>query len=125
MNLRHVALVCSSQENADRLFSHVLGLKKSEPKMLSRVLSKAIFDVDAELPVINYTNDHLHFEVFVDDQHPRQARRIEHTCLAVGDLLAFVQKCRDSGVTVIQVPKGDSLLTFIRDSDGNLFEIKE
>ncbi len=154
MNLRHVGLVCGSEENADRFFGGVLRLTKAEPKTLPRGLSKALFDIDRELTIINYTGEGVHFEVFIDPfdgpdesgplrvnpdrapalgpgcrrvdaRGPRRAGRIEHVCLDVRDLSAFLARCRDAGATVIQVPKGDSLLTFIRDADDNLFEIKE
>ena len=125
MNLRHVALVCGSEENADRFFGGVLGLRKAEPKTLPRALSKALFDIDRDLTVINYTGEGVHFEVFIDARGPRRARPIEHVCLEVCDLGAFLSRSREAAVTVIQVPKGDALLTFIRDADGNLFEIKE
>ena len=125
MNLRHVALVCGSEENADRFFGTVLGLKKSEPKTLPRALSAALFDIDRDLTVINYLSDRVHFEIFIAGRAPRRARPIEHVCVDVCDLGAFLVRCRDAGATAIQVPKGDSLLTFIRDADDNLFEIKE
>jgi catechol 2,3-dioxygenase-like lactoylglutathione lyase family enzyme len=125
MNLRHVALVCSSEENADRFFGRVLGLNKAEPKTLPRALSLALFDIDRDLAVINYTGDGAHFEIFIAGRAPRRAQPIEHVCLDVPDLPAFLARCRDAGMTVIQVPKGDSVLTFIRDADDNLFEIKE
>jgi catechol 2,3-dioxygenase-like lactoylglutathione lyase family enzyme len=125
MNLRHVGLVCGSEENADRFFGRVLGLNKAEPKTLPRALSKALFGIDRELTIINYLSDRVHFEIFIDALGPRRAGRIEHVCLDVRDRSAFLARCRDAGATVIEVPKGDSLLTFIRDADDNLFEIKE
>ena len=125
MNLRHVALVCSTVEKADRFFAGLLGLKKSEPKTLPRALAKPLFDIDSELTVVNYMNEHVHFEIFIDAHHPRSARPVEHICLEVHDLPALLRGCRDSGVKIIQVPKGDSLLTFLRDFDDNLFELKE
>ncbi len=125
MNLRHVGMVCSSEENADRFFGGALGLRKAEPKTLPRALSAALFDIDRELAVINYTGVGVHFEVFIDARASRRAAHAEHVCLEVSDLAAFLARARDAGAAVIQVPKGGALLTFIRDTDGNLFEIKE
>ena len=51
-------------------------------------------------------------------------RRIEHVCLKVDDLEAFLEKCRTLQVKIVQVPKENNLLTFILDDDANLFEIK-
>ena len=124
MKLRHVALTCSSEKNSDRFFKNLLGLKKSEPKILARSLSKAIFNVDAELLMINYRGDQVHFEVFITDQSLNRLEQIGHVCLEVEDLNAFLNECHNLEIEVIQVPKGDRILTFIRDGDGNLFEIK-
>ena len=45
-------------------------------------------------------------------------------CLEVADLESFLEKCRSLKVDVARIPKGDKILTFIRDFDGNLFELK-
>jgi hypothetical protein len=58
------------------------------------------------------------------------AKIIRVTKGAVNDIatcgtdLQFRKKCRDLDVEISQIPKGDRPLTFIRDYDGNLFEIK-
>jgi hypothetical protein len=36
-----------------------------------------------------------------------------------------LNECQHLEIEVLQVPKGDRTLTFIRDDDGNLFEIKQ
>jgi len=124
MKLKHVGLVYRSEENADRFLGDVLGLKKSEPKTISRELSKAIFDKDRELTMVNYTDDPLQFEVFIDSRHSGETSPIEHVCLEVEDLPAFLERCRFESIAVSRIPRGDSFLTFVRDADNNLFEIK-
>ena len=125
MILRHVAVICSSEKNSDRFYQNLLGLEKSEPKILPKSLSKAIFNVDAELMMINYQGKQVHFEIFITGQSMQDDRKIEHVCLEVDDLNDFLEKCRDLDVEISQIPKGDRTLTFIRDYDGNLFEIKQ
>jgi len=124
MILRHVALTCSSEKKSDRFYKDLLGLEKTEPKNLAQPLSKAIFNVDTELPMINYRNGQVHFEIFITGHSINNSRQIEHVCLEVDDLQGFLGKCRDLDVEISQIPKGDRILTFIRDFDGNLFEIK-
>ena len=124
MILRHVALTCSSEKKSDRFYKDLLGLEKSEPKILPRSLSKAIFNFDSELLMINYRGEQVHFEIFIDGQSVNRVKQIGHACLEVEDLNAFLNECRHLEIEVIHVPKGDRTLTFIRDDDGNLFEIK-
>ncbi|MGD2100269.1 MAG: VOC family protein [Desulfobacterales bacterium] len=124
MLLKHVALTYGSEEHSDRFFKHLLGLAKEEPKALATSLGKAIFNVDTELTMINYRGENLHFEIFITGKPGNQVHQIGHVCLAVRDLKAFVNKSHQLGMEVIQVPKGDRTLTFIRDDEGHLFEIK-
>ena len=124
MILRHVALVCSSEENSDKFYQTLLGLQKSEPRALPLTLSKSIFGINSELKIINYQDEHLHFEIFLTSSNKNSVRKIEHVCLEVDDLEAFLEKCRSLQMKIVQVPKGDKLLTFISDDDGNFFEIK-
>ena len=125
MLLRHAGLTCSSEENSDKFYKDFLGLNKSEPKTLPPDLSKAIFNLDAELQMINYMNDHIHFEIFIANQFSTPQRPIEHLCLEVDDLAGFIEKCRRMQVEVTLIPKGDKTLTFIKDFDGNLFEVTQ
>ena len=125
MLLRHVGLTCSSEENSDKFYRDLLGLKKSGPKTLPAELSRAIFNFDAELQIINYMDENVHFEIFIHSQNRHHAGLIEHSCLDVGDLEIFLEKCRAMEVEISQIPKGDKTLTFIKDYDGNLFEIKQ
>ena len=124
MILRHLALTCSSEEKSDKFYKSLLGLQKSEPKTIPPALSKALFDINSELKIINYLNDDLHFEIFFASDHNSSVKRIEHVCLEVDDLAAFLEKCRTLQVKIVQVPREDKLITFIADDDGNLFEIK-
>jgi catechol 2,3-dioxygenase-like lactoylglutathione lyase family enzyme len=125
MQLKHIALVSSTEENADRLYQDVLDLKKINEKTIPASLSNAIFNINAELKIANYTNDAIHLEVFISNTHVIRTDTIGHICLEVEDLETFLDRCRRNAVEVIQVPKGDALITFIKDNDGALFEIKE
>ena len=125
MDLRHVGLTCGSEENSDKFYKDLLGLEKSGARTLPASLSKSIFNLDAELVIINYLNEDLHFEIFITDYSKDSSRQIEHLCLEVADLSVFLHKCDSLGVEVARIPKGDKTLTFIKDFDGNLFEIKK
>ena len=87
------------------------------------MLSKQIFNLDCELKIINYANDNIHFEIFIDNQKGSKTNRIDHVCIQVGDLESFLEKCQAMALEILRVPKGDAFITFIKDNDGNLFEI--
>ena len=125
MLLKHVGLTCSTEENSDKFYKDLLGLNKSDPKTLPSALSKAIFNLDAELQIINYMDEKVHFEVFITGLIDNKSSQIAHQCLEVDALFDFIEKCRALNVELSRIPKGDKTLTFIRDFDGNLFEIKQ
>lgn len=122
---KHIGLVCSSEEKSDKFYQELLGLEKLKPGRAPRELAKPIFNVDKELKMINYTKGSVHFEIFIDERRTYDNTKIEHVCIEVEDLTRFLARCRSLGIEQFQVPKGDRLLTFVRDEDGNLFEIKE
>lgn len=125
MILNHIAVYCSSEEKSDRFYGRLLGLKKANSRMVPVDLIEKIFGIRIELKLINYTDDHVHFEVFVGDVADLNAHKIGHICLEVDDREAFIKACETMGLKVNRIPRNDSFILFINDDDGNLFEIKE
>ncbi len=125
MRLHHVAVVCSSQENADRFYEGVLGLQKIKTSPLSEELGGQIFDIAQKCQIILYANETFAVEVFVAASPPEKRVPFVHLCLEVENREDFVERCQEMALPVNQITKGDSLLTFVQDFDGNLFEIKE
>jgi len=125
MRLHHVAVVCRSEELADRFYEGILGLRRIKTSLLQKELSREIFDITGECQIILYGNENLTVEVFVLGLDRKKSYSFEHICLEVEDREGLLSKCRATRLTVKEIPKGDSLLTFIADFDGNHFEIKE
>jgi hypothetical protein len=89
-------------------------------------LSKSLFGINQEFTVIDFGNEQIKFEVFIaSSEGVVPPRKLDHICLEVEDREAFLKKCKGMEFEVLQVPKGDSLVIFVKDRDGNLFEIKE
>jgi catechol 2,3-dioxygenase-like lactoylglutathione lyase family enzyme len=125
MEFIHTGLAASSEERADRFFIDILGLEKSEPKIIDKKLIQTLFGIDHELLMIHYKGESVDFEIFVYLDNKAPEKQLAHSCIKVTDLKKILIKCRKAGVKVVQVPKGDSVVTFISDFDGNLFEVKE
>ena len=125
MLLNHVALVCSSEENSDRFFQDALGLEKMQSKIIPSYLSELIFGLEGEYKLVNYGNDSIMFEIFLSDRQYTEIKKLDHVCIEVEHLGKFLTKCAKMRIEILRIPKGDSLMVFIRDYDGNLFEIKE
>jgi catechol 2,3-dioxygenase-like lactoylglutathione lyase family enzyme len=125
MKVRHYGLACRSEESADRFFEKLLGLKKLERKNVPAALATAFFGIPRDLTVLNYSGDGVYFEVFIHEKEMPAVPSPAHICLEIENLGAFLERCRAMDVSVSRAPRGDRVITFIRDYDGNLFEIKE
>jgi catechol 2,3-dioxygenase-like lactoylglutathione lyase family enzyme len=125
MRLIHAGLVSSSEDRADRFFGGVLGFEKTRRSALSAELADRLFGVDGGCEIVYYGSGDLEFEVFLIALPEVAGSRIGHLCLEVESRAELLTRCEAEGVTVRKAPKGDSLIVFIEDEDGNLFEIKE
>ena len=125
MRLHHVAVVCSSQEDADRFYGKILGLHKIKASLLSQDFAEAIFHMAQKCAVVLYGNENMVIEVFVPESPAENRASLVHLCLEVESRQEFARKCQNNNLTVNRIEKGDSLLMFVADYDGNLFEVKE
>ena len=124
MKLHHVALNSSSPENADRFYGEILGLKQVKNFILKKELTDQIFGVDCECQIILYENENFAVEVFVTSVHTEKINPFTHLCLEVEDKEEFAGNCQAKGLETKRIPKGNGMLIFVKDYDGNLFEIK-
>ena len=124
MKLHHVALVSSSETNADKFYEGILKLRKIKTAILKNDLAQKLFGTDVECPLILYANQDFAIEIFVTDKVPSQKAPLIHLCLQVEDREQFAASCRSAGLAVNLIPRGDSQICFVQDFDGNLFEIK-
>ncbi len=125
MKLSHVALVCSSEQRAKDFYEGILKLRRIKSFVLSRELACQIFEIDGECPVVVYGGSRFTVEIFLTTLAAGRGNSFEHICIEVKNTEEFVKRCEAMHVEVTWVPKGDRLLTFVKDYDGNRFEVKE
>lgn len=126
MKLSHTSAVCSSQQNADRFYEGILGLAKVKEFSIDNDLTQKIFDIKCDCQIIVYSNADFEVEVFIPNiKLQKKEAAFDHLCLEVEDREKFLGLCETEGLTVKRIPKGEKELYFIKDYDGNLFEIKE
>jgi catechol 2,3-dioxygenase-like lactoylglutathione lyase family enzyme len=125
MRLVHAALSSSSEDRADRFFGGVLGLEKTRRGELSAELADRLFGVDGGCEIVYYGNGDLEIEVFLTTPPEVVGSRMGHLCLEVPSRAELLARCAAAGIPVREAPKGDYVVVFIEDEDGNLYEIKE
>lgn len=125
IQLFHIGLVVSSEANADRFYGDLLGLPRTRKAELPAVLADTLFGVDAGCDILYYGEPPLVFEVFVTGWREVTERKISHTCIEVSNYDDLLRRCRAMGFCVREAPRGDRVVVFIEDNDGNLFEVKQ
>ncbi len=125
MRIHHIALVCRSEENADRFYRDLLGFERTRSYTVPAELSSGLFGFDRGYVAITYQRSGMAFEVFVIEGGAICRPHVHHVGLEVEDQEGFLERCREMQVQIREVPKGGRIITMIRDFDGNLFEIKE
>jgi len=120
----HTGLAVSSEEKADRFYCDILGLEKSESRIIDRQIVRTLFGIDHELRMIHYQGGTVDFELFIQKGFKAPEKQIAHTCIKIADLPDIIARCRKAGIRVVEVTKNSGVITFISDYDGNLFELK-
>lgn len=121
--INHVALVYSDKEKADVFFNKILGLKLKKTFTLKPDLTYQIFGIKQAVTAFSYENKHTRFEVFITDKKPGYT--YEHTCIIVDNKNSFIKLCEKHGLNPFIVEKDKKKYLFVRDFNGNLFEVKE
>jgi catechol 2,3-dioxygenase-like lactoylglutathione lyase family enzyme len=125
MKLHHAAVVCRSSDNADRFYGSILGLQLIKTATLEPMMAEQIFGIAHECQFMLFGNEQLTVEIFITDTDDKKSPSFEHLCLEVTNRDQFAETCETQGLEVKRIPRGDTQLIFVKDYDGNLFEIKE
>jgi catechol 2,3-dioxygenase-like lactoylglutathione lyase family enzyme len=125
VKLNHTSVVCCSEERAERFYGEILGLERVKDFVIDKDLTRAIFDREGECRIIGYGSEAFTIEVFIPSPMPEAARRpFVHICLEADDPEGLLATCEKEGLEVRRVPRGAKEVCFVKDPDGNLFEIK-
>ena len=121
--LEHIGLSVSDHKEIERFYTNVLGMKPVKNFVLRKDLAATIFEIDEEINVFLLQKDKVVFEVFITKEYRKQA--FDHVCFSINNRENFINKVIKSGYKVIRIEREFFDLIFIKDKDGNIFEIKE
>jgi catechol 2,3-dioxygenase-like lactoylglutathione lyase family enzyme len=126
MKIEHIAVASNSIEDSDRFFTELLGLKKIKTFSVSAELMEKFFRLNKEYIFVRYQNDNLGVEVIITNDNSKSIDIFTHSCLTVDNRDEFVNISSSMGYTTIKVPRKESegYYLFVKDSFGNLFEVK-
>lgn len=121
----HVAVGRSSEEAADRFYGELLGFEKTRCRDLPPDLSEPLFGRRDGCRMIDYVRDGTRIEVFVPEGALARSETYGHVCLVVDDREALLARAATLGVEVLEVGGPSRRVVFLRDGDGNLYEIQQ
>jgi beta-phosphoglucomutase-like phosphatase (HAD superfamily) len=126
LKIEHIAVSSNSEEMADDFFMNLLELKKVRDFVVSEDLMEQFFNIEKAQRIIRYENEDLSVEAFITDDKNQALDRFTHTCLIVEDRIRLIERAKNLNFEVIQVPRknNEGFYLFLKDSYGNLFEIK-
>ena len=127
MKIEHIALASNSELESDNFFIDLLGLEKIRNFTVSNDKMRAFFSVDDAYNFIRYEKDELSVEVIITKKKEKVKDRFTHFCIIVEDGIKLLEKAEAMGYKTIKVPrdKDNGYYLSLKDSFGNLFEIKE
>ena len=125
MDLIHIGLVCSTEENASRFYGELLGCELTRRSKLPRDVSQHAFGLDDECEIVYFDNNGVVFEIFLTGWSEQTKRKISHTCIEVEKRDELLERATAMGYEVREAPRGDYSIYFLADADGNLFEVKD
>jgi len=120
-----VAVGRSSEREADRLFGELLGLEKTRTRDLPPDLSESFFGRRDPCRMIDYERDGVRVEVFVPEGALGRVDTYGHLCLVVEDRAALLARAAEIGLQELAVEREGRRIVFLRDADGNLYEIQQ
>ncbi|MEA1898611.1 MAG: VOC family protein [Bacteroidota bacterium] len=123
MKLEHIALSVSDYKEIEKFYTNILGMKQIKNFVLRKELAANIFEINEEITVFLLQKDKVIFEIFIAAGYRKQA--FDHICFSIKDREKFINKVMLSGYKVIRIERELFDLIFIKDKDGNIFEIKE
>jgi len=126
LKIEHIAVASNSEYESDRFFIDLLGLKKIRKFAVNEDLMEKFFGIRKEQEIIRYSNEEINIEVFISNDFTAVKDIFTHFCFIIEDRDKVLSKAKSMGYNVIKVERENSpnFYLFIKDSFGNLYEIK-
>jgi catechol 2,3-dioxygenase-like lactoylglutathione lyase family enzyme len=121
----HVCIEVSSEERCREVFEEVLGLRPAYSFLIEKDFMERMFEAHNSCEAVVYQAGDTKIEVFIRPEMEEIGRRTSHLCLLLPDREKVLKSAGDRGLTILHHPRDGRPLYYIRDHDGNLYEIKE
>jgi len=121
----HAAVTHKSAEQAERIFGELFAMKLAKRFVADAELIEPLFGQRRSIEILVFEADGASIEVFVDPELEGLGTRFEHLCFVVPDRESLLVEARLLGLEVSRLATATKDVAFLRDADGNRYEIKE
>jgi len=120
----HVCIEVSSKERCREVFEEVLGLIQAYSFRIEKDVMERMFAIPNSCEAVVYQAGDTKIEVFIRPEMEKTGGRSSHLCLLSQDRQRVLKLAEEKGLVVLHHPRDGRPLYYIRDHDGNLYEIK-
>lgn len=124
VRINHVSLCNRSSDQAESFFNGILGLERLYEFDLPAHITRKIFGIAQTYRVLVYGNQRMKIEVFICPNGALSAPAPLHICLELADPDETIRLAQAAGLDTIILQRQDHRTRFIKDFDGNIFELK-
>ncbi len=119
--LKHIALEITESDIQD-FYVAILGARIKNQFLLNEEDAEQIFNIRKSADVYYLSLDQVEFELFIHTNLPGDT--FNHTCLTIANARKVFELANARGFWTHLRKSGDNETYFIKDKNGNLFELK-
>lgn len=123
----HIAILTNNADRLVEFYVNILGFKKEREEILPRSITEQIFDLTQECRFIRLVSDNVNLEIFEPHSYAKEKgckMGYNHWGYCVGDVEEFSNHLKSRGVELIEIDRKGHTVYFLKDSDGNLIELR-
>ncbi len=121
--LNHIGITINNVSEIKNFYQDVLGLEIVKQFTINEDLSNQVFHINKETEVYIMQKDDLILELFINENP--DFKSYNHICINVHSRSNLIKQAKNNNYTCIIIPRETFGLVFVKDSVGNIFEIKE
>jgi len=119
----HIGLTIKDRAEVENFYKNILGFELIKMFTISAPLSEKIFNIEKDVEVALVHRKDFTIELFISKINNKQ--NYKHICIMVENREQIIKKTQENRYPCIMIERESFDIVFIKDSSGNIFEIKQ